>query len=290
MAAEPAADGHLDHLLDLSTLVFEPGTTFTERLAAALELESEYLDLPYGFLSYIDREAEHQEIVLTTGMETIVEEGETIPLSETYCRRTIATDEGRLAVDAAGEEGWAGDPAYERFGLEQYVGSAVEFDDERRGTVCLAGEQPRDEPREEFETELVSLVARWASCELAQRTGKTGFEPDPARFATFAESVDATAVDTALDLLADRTRRELLPYLATVDGPVTVREAAAYLANTNGVPGQAPERVEIALVHSHVPKLVSAGVVDYDESDRKLDYRASDGLERLLNRVRTLEG
>ncbi|AQL42970.1 hypothetical protein BV210_09690 [Halorientalis sp. IM1011] len=290
MAAQRAANGHLEHLLDLSTIVFEPERAFAERLAAALELESQHLDLPYGFLSYIDREAGRQEIVLTTGMETVVEEGETIPLSETYCRKTIATEEGRLAVDAAGEEGWAGDPAYERFGLESYVGSAVEFDGDRRGTVCLAGEEARDEPLGEFEVELVGLLARWASYELAHRTGRTESESDRTQLATFTEPVDATKVDTALDLLADRTRRELLPYLATVDGPISVTEAAAYLANTSGVPGQKPERVEIALVHSHVPKLVSAGVVDYDESDRKLDYRASDGLERLLNRVRTLEG
>jgi DNA-binding transcriptional ArsR family regulator len=290
MAAEVPTEQYFDHLADLSDLVLDPETPFSDRLAAALELESEHLDLPYGFLSYIDREGGQQRIVLDHGTEGIAVADKTIPLSETYCRKTIATEEGRLTVDDALEEGWADDPAYERLGLGSYVGSAVEFGGDRRGTVCLASDRPREEPLDEFEVGLVTLLARWASCELAHRAGRTGIEADADRFKVFADPADEATVDRVLDLLADRTRRELLPYLASVGDPVTVSDAAAYLASANGVPGETAERIEVALVHTHVPKLANAGVVDYDEGTGELDYRPTDALERLFDRVRFVEG
>lgn len=289
MAADASPERHLDHLFDLSSIVFDPGNPLTDRLAAALERESQYLDLPYGFLTHIDQRAGRQDIVLTTGTDGLVEAGETLPLSETYCRKTIETDRGQLTVEAASEEGWADDPAFQRFGIESYVGSTVEFGEERRGTVCFASERPRQRPLEEFEVETVALLARWASYELAHRSGRAPVEPRPDRLATFLEGTEASVVDRALELLCNRTRRELLSYLATATGTVTIDEAAAYLANTGGVPGQSPERIEIALVHSHVPKLAKEGVVAYDARTGELDYRPDDAIERVLSRVHPLE-
>ncbi|RXK46391.1 DUF7344 domain-containing protein [Halorientalis pallida] len=289
MAADATPEQRVDHLLDLSTIVLDPGTSFTDRLARALERERNRLDLSYGFLTHIDQQAGQQDIVLTAGEDGLVEEGETLPLPETYCRRTIRTDTGQLTVEAASQEGWADDPAYQRFGLESYVGSAVEFDGERRGTVCFASEAPHEESLDEFEVAVVALLARWAGYELAQRTARGPDERPPDRLSPFAADVDPGVVDTALDLLANRTRRELLSYLSLADEPVTVTNAAEYLANVGGVPGQSPERIEISLVHSHVPKLSSAGVVTYREGSGELDYRSDDAVERVLRRVRTLE-
>ncbi|WP_424017306.1 winged helix-turn-helix domain-containing protein [Halorientalis pallida] len=289
MAANASPEQHLDHLLDLSTTLLDPGTPLVDRLGAALDRERRYLDLPYGFLTHIDQRADQQDIVLTSGTEGRIEEGETLPLSETYCRKTVETDRGRLTVEVASEEGWADDPAFKRFGLESYVGSAVEVDGDRRGTVCFASEAARQTPFDEFEVEVVALLARWASYELARRTGREPAEPVPDRLSSFLDGVDPSVVDTTFDLLANRTRRELLWYLATADGPTTVDEAAAHLANAGGIPGRSAARIEIALVHSHVPKLASEGVVTYDERTRELDYRPDDAIERVLGCVRPME-
>jgi hypothetical protein len=289
MAAQPRAAQHLDQLFDLAEIVFDPNQPFEQRLEAALATESDHLDVPCGFLTNIDVEADRQEITLTSGMAGNLREAETAPLSESYCRKTIASDSGTLTVADARAEGWDDDPAYRRFELETYVGSTVEFAGQPRGTLCFADDTPRDEPFGETPVAFVELLARWASYELAHRTGREPAEPVGDRLASFREGVEPSVVDTALDLLANRTRRDLLSYLATADGPITVEEAAAHLANTGGVHGQSPGRLEIALVHSHVPKLADAGVVTYDAPTGELDYRPDDAIERVRRRVRPLE-
>jgi hypothetical protein len=289
MAAEPRAARNLDQLFDLTETVLDPNRPFEQRLESALAAESDHLEVPCWFLTNVDVDAERQEIVCTSDTIVSLDEGDTVPLSETYCRKTIASPSGTLAVDNAGAEGWADDPAYQRFGLDTYVGSTIEFDGERHGTLCFVDSAPREEPFDETAVAFVELLARWASYELAYRTGREPVEPFDDRLASFRDGAEPSTVDTALELLCNRTRREFVSYLATAVGPVTVDDAAAHLANAGSVPGRSAERIEIALVHSHVPKLANAGVVAYDERTREIDYQPTDTVERVLKRVRPIE-
>lgn len=289
MGADAIPDGHLGHLLELSTQVFDPSRAFAERLVSALERKRQHLGLSHGMVTHIDQEADREEILLTAGSGGALAEGETVPLSEMYCRETVAADAGRLVIECASEEGWADDPAYRRFGLETYVGSVVEFGGDRRGTVCFLDETPREESLPAAEIDLVTLLARWASYELARTTGRAGIEAADDRLASLLDPIETDAVDTALEILAHPIRRELVAYLAGVDDPVSVGDLAGHLAATGGIAGEPRERIEIALVHSHLPKLANAGVVAYDERTRELDYRADDAVERVLASVRPLE-
>ncbi|WP_348607199.1 DUF7344 domain-containing protein [Halobaculum rarum] len=70
--------------------------------------------------------------------------------------------------------------------------------------------------------------------------------------------------DTALRLLSDRQRREVLRRLTGADEPVTVESLTASLATT----ATGADTVRLQLVHNHLPKLHDAEVIDYDPEDR----------------------
>ncbi|AGB31927.1 hypothetical protein C488_06400 [Natrinema pellirubrum DSM 15624] len=96
----------------------------------------------------------------------------------------------------------------------------------------------------------------------------------PESLTAFGE--DADAVDTAMDLLADGRRRAALQYLAETGGDATLTELAVEIATQEAgtepnaisdhgdVPSRKRRAVRISLHHTHVPKLTTADVVDYD--------------------------
>lgn len=57
------------------------------KIHRALQLGTEYLDLPIGFFTRIDQDT--QEIVQAVGEHPLIQPGGSCPLDEAYCRRTI---------------------------------------------------------------------------------------------------------------------------------------------------------------------------------------------------------
>ncbi|TKX52473.1 histidine kinase, partial [Halorubrum sp. SS7] len=93
--------------------------TFEQKVEAILALGCEYLDVPNGFLTRIEDATQHVEV--SHAEHPLLQPGETCPLDEAYCKRTIERDTLLTVVNAT-EEGWAGDPAHENFGLKTYIG------------------------------------------------------------------------------------------------------------------------------------------------------------------------
>lgn len=79
--------------------------------------------------------------------------------------------------------------------------------------------------------------------------------------------------DVIFEVLKNRRRRDVLEYLQSADGPVTLSELAEQIAAwENDVPVSAlnstqRKRVYVALYQTHLPKMDDVGVIDYD-SDR----------------------
>jgi len=116
------------------------------RLEQLFETETDEFDLHYAFLSRIDLENETECFDIVYGSHESLRSDTTVPLSDTYCRETITDPEGTLAVSDASAEGWEGDPAYETFGFESYLGTTISVDDELYGTLCFADTAARDDP------------------------------------------------------------------------------------------------------------------------------------------------
>ncbi|MDT3434933.1 PAS domain S-box protein [Haloarcula sp. 1CSR25-25] len=149
---------------------------FEQRLVDALELGVEYLGVDQGRLVAIDPEAGTHELIAIGGDPSLVAPGDTIPLSETYCRRTVESD-SLFSVYNAEQQGLGDDPAYQQRGLGCYLGAAIEVDGELFGTVCFVARDPRsDQFRQEEET-FVELLASWLKHELDRRDNQTQWPP-----------------------------------------------------------------------------------------------------------------
>lgn len=157
-----------DGLRELQRLMVSPGVTFAERLHAVLELGSDRLGLPYGFVTAIDDGV--QSVLDSVGDHELLQPGKSAPMLQTYCRKTLAAD-SLVAIPDAPAEGWSNDPAYETFELDSYIGAPVLIDGENYGTLCFASSDGRGEFTGDEEL-FVEFAAAWTGWEL-ERYGPT---------------------------------------------------------------------------------------------------------------------
>jgi DNA-binding transcriptional ArsR family regulator len=99
-------------------------------------------------------------------------------------------------------------------------------------------------------------------------------------------------VSGAFDLLKDARRRCVL-YALESHGRTTVRELsrriAAWRSSDDPLPAD-PTTVEISLVHTHLPKLADAGVIQFDRERGSVELAESaDDLNPLLGCTRERE-
>ncbi|MCD2204969.1 GAF domain-containing sensor histidine kinase [Halobacterium sp. KA-6] len=140
--------------------------SYEEKVRDLLQVGCTYLDVEIGFLTEITEG--QQYIVEASGDHELLQPGESCPLSEAYCRKTIELEDA-LTVQHASIDGWENDAAYERFGLEAYIGAKVVLDDEVYGTFCFADSEPREKPFSPMEETFVELMAEWVSSQLFQQ-------------------------------------------------------------------------------------------------------------------------
>ncbi len=159
-------DDALEHFRDVWELTHDPDRNFPEKLQLLFSTETETLDFAYGFLTQTEPATDTQFIEAAHGSHELLQAGETTPLSESYCRHTLKSADGRFHVADAQAEGFENDPAYDRFGLESYVGSVVEFGGQTYGTLCFAASEPLETPLSKTELEFIDLLSTWASREL----------------------------------------------------------------------------------------------------------------------------
>jgi PAS domain S-box-containing protein len=169
---ERLARTRTEFLQSVYEVTTDPELTFDEKITELLEAGRDHLDLPYGFLTRIEKgdedESGTQTIVEALGSHELLQPGESAPLEQSYCRKTIDQD-GLVALTHAAEEGWPKDLAYETFELETYIGGEVVAGADLYGTLCFASTEPRETEFDEFERSFIRLVARWAGYEIDRR-------------------------------------------------------------------------------------------------------------------------
>ena len=173
---------------ELYEITSDPDLSFEDKIDMVLESCRSRLGLPYAFVTDIDTGSETQKIEYARGSHELLQPGESCPLEQSYCRKTIEGD-GLLVVHEASEEGWEGDEAYEKFGHGCYIGAKLTVDDELYGTLCFADTEARQREFTDFERTLVELVANWVSYELERKTSKERLRRQKERLDDFASVV-----------------------------------------------------------------------------------------------------
>jgi PAS domain S-box-containing protein len=144
----------------------DPETDVTDRVARALEVGTEYLGVDIGFLTRIYGGT--QEVVQVEGSHELLRPGDTCPLDEAYCRRTVERD-SPLAVQDATASAAIRPVAVDRFGLGTYIGARVTVDGEVYGTVCFADGEAREAPFDEATEVFIELLAELVGQAMEQR-------------------------------------------------------------------------------------------------------------------------
>ncbi|WP_280585813.1 PAS domain S-box protein [Halorubrum sp. Boch-26] len=155
---------------ELTGIASDTDRGFEAKLTALLELGTERLGIPYGFLNKIENGTQH--VIQAVGDHPQLRTGASAPKSESYCRKTIQ-QAGPLAIQDSVAEGWKDDAAYKRFDLGCYIGGTVTVDGEMYGTLCFADQHAREHEFTDTERAFVKLLVQWASHELATESFET---------------------------------------------------------------------------------------------------------------------
>lgn len=131
--------------------------SFEEAVQIALIAGVENFGVDVGFVTSISDDTQFIEFAVPDHEQ--IRPGVECPLSEAYCRRTVDR-ESVLSVQHAGESPEIADAAYDRFGVDTYIGSRILVEGEVYGTVCFAATDPRDAPFTDADELFVELVAR----------------------------------------------------------------------------------------------------------------------------------
>jgi len=175
----------------LHEITSSPDREFEEQVSDLLAFGSEQLDLSIGFLSRIDRDDGTFEVVTACGDHDLLTAGAQAPLSETYCRRTVAADtETPVAIPDAAAAGITDSPEYELFGLDSYIGDDIVVDGELYGTLCFADEMARERTFSDSERRLLDIMAQWLRQELSNREYRRELEATRDRIERTLERVD----------------------------------------------------------------------------------------------------
>jgi hypothetical protein len=241
------------YLQRLASTLFATDMDLGSKLQRLFAEETAEFGLDYAFLSRIDRDAGVQQFEVVHDPDGHIEPVQTMPLERTYCRKTIGTADGAMAVSDAREEGWADDPAFDEWGFGTYLGTTVTVDADVYGTLGYVNSEPRAEAIVPEEEALVGMQGQFVSYKLSQWTE----EPPHESVETVGERPDVidAEIDTMMDALGSRERRVVLVSLLAAGSDDRMAFVEERLDG---------DHVRTSLYHTHLPRLEEAGYVTYD--------------------------
>ncbi|WP_336336482.1 PAS domain S-box protein [Haloarcula brevis] len=231
---------HNQTLRTLYEISADADASFEEKVQAVLDLGRERLGTAAAFLSANDIERDEFVIRHASGADDRLEPGTVTPLSESYCRKNVDTG-AVMAVANASEEGWEGDPAYERWEYETYISGEVRVRGGHAGTLCFVDRSPREAPFTEDEKTFVHLAAQWVGYELERQQREQRLE----RYKQYTDDMLDAIDDVFYVLDSDGCFRRWNESLLDVTG-----YSAAEVAGTHGsefFPADYQDRIAAAI-------------------------------------------
>ncbi len=141
----------------------DPDLSFDEKMTALLEVGRERFGLDIGFFARVDDET--FEVVDVVGSHDEIQPGSVATLEDTYCHRLLGSSDP-LGVTDAPSQGWKGDPAYEKYELDAYLGTTVTAGKDTYGTLCFASKDSHSGTFTDDEYTFLEFMGQWLSNEL----------------------------------------------------------------------------------------------------------------------------
>jgi PAS domain S-box-containing protein len=157
------AEKKQEALANLYEIGADASLTFEQKAERILAIGCDYLDLPYGFLTRVEKDV--QQVVHAVGDHELLQPDESAPLEKSYCRKTVESD-GLVGMKDAKKELGENDQAYELFELGCYIGTKVLVGENLYGTFCFAAPHNREREFTSGEREVIKLLGQWAGYEL----------------------------------------------------------------------------------------------------------------------------
>ncbi|MUV88506.1 PAS domain S-box protein [Halapricum sp. CBA1109] len=189
--------GGIEYRERLYAVLSDSEVSVESRIDDALDIGVDYLGLPIGFFTRIEDDT--QTVVRATGEHDLIQPGETCPLDDAYCRRTVELESPLAIQDAVGSSSVSGS-AVETFGLGAYIGARVVVKGETYGTVCFADTETRPGGFSDAESYFVELAARLVGQILEQQSYERELDDREAEIDT-QEEVYRAVVDASFDLV-----------------------------------------------------------------------------------------
>ena len=156
-------------LESLAQIITDTERTVEQRITDLLDLGTTYLDLDVGIRSEIDGSEYTVRNVVDPAKG--ISPGDSFDLTDTYCSLVYDADDP-VSFHSATDGGVKDHPAYEKQGLESYIGVPVFVDDQRYGTLNFSRPGSREEAITDAEVSFVRIMAQWIGTELTRQQRK----------------------------------------------------------------------------------------------------------------------
>ena len=258
--------------------------SFEEKLGLILEIGTEELGYPIGYLTRVD--GRRVEVLATAGDHDRLEAGMQSPLSDTYCQFTLEDEAAAtLAVgDAERDDRYRSLGAYTDFGLRCYLGATLRVNDEAYGSLCFADTDPRDPATVEAQRPTVEALAQWVAYEFERHRYEMELQRQIDRLEEFT-SVVSHDLRNPLNIAQGRTELATAAcdneHLAVVDNALDRMEAIIEDSLTLARQGRTVETkasIEIAELLDRCWRVVDTGEAELRVVD---DFRVHGDPDRL---------
>lgn len=206
----------LERLHDIAT---DQSMDIEAKIVAMLEVGVDRLDTSTGLLARTTEDT--WEVTSVAGDPLDLEPGTTRPLSATYCRHTLDSDDPVGFVQASDSQ-WREDTAAAESDLECYLGASVRVADEQYGTVCFVDPDPREQSFTDREYTFAEVLTNWIHYLLEQQAYERELESEKAFTESLLDSLPSPlyAFDERGSLLRWNDRFETV-----IDGDPTTAES-----------------------------------------------------------------
>ncbi|WP_242695650.1 MEDS domain-containing protein [Halomontanus rarus] len=176
---------HQQHLERQIEIAADADRSFDEKLQDLFELGRNRFNLDLGVLAKVDPAHDSFEVEAVSDEHEHFEPGAEVPLSETYCRATVAAEETATVIDPA-DQGFDGTLTYEEFDVMAYLGTRIGLEDAPDRTFFFASSEPRRREFSDADRTFHHLMGQWLKYELEQRYHEQQLEESNERLEQFA--------------------------------------------------------------------------------------------------------